>query len=94
MCFFARVARGLVNSADHLVSGKNLYLSLLEDSSGVRATRMILFLSPCPALCSYLILALKPFLLNENMLLCSGLVLKKALESKENGEPFIYRGDF
>ena len=64
LVFFARAERGLVNSADHLVSGENLYLSLLEDNSGIRATRMILFLSPLPALCSYLILALKPFLLN------------------------------
>ena len=64
LVFFAKAERGLVNSADHLVSGEILYLNLLEDSSGIKATRMILFLSPLPALCSYLILALKPFLLN------------------------------
>lgn len=64
-CFcFARVERGPVNSSDHLVSGENLYLNSPEDSSGLRATRMVLFLSSLPALCSHLILTLKPFLVN------------------------------
>lgn len=62
--FFLRVERGPDNSSDDLVSGVNLYLNSAEDSSGIGATGMVLSLSSLPALCSYLILALKPFLVN------------------------------
>lgn len=48
---FARVKRGTANRSCHLVSGEGLYLHSPEACSGIRTTRMVLFLYSLPVFC-------------------------------------------